>query len=158
MADQDDVAPLLLRESLARSDVLDLTVEDLGGQNYRAVVHGVLTNRFCRLASDVRKLEFVGGTSAWGNATLKSGERAFVFLSRIQNRCYENHWQGHLTLEVINGRLLAVAPWHLANHRYGPQYLLESATVPDPSRPWRTAFPVELIERHIRELAFGSGI
>lgn len=143
----------LLRKKVATNDVLDLTVENLGSQKYRAVVNRVLSNRFCALPPSVRTLEFVGTPGNWGNPTLQDGQRALVFIRPINGRYYEDCWYSHLSLEVVDGRLLAIAAWHLnkSGFSFGPKYLRESVVTPDPAKPWRTGFPLELIERHIHE-------
>ena len=145
--------PPLLRKRIASRDVLDLTVQDLGSQLYRGVVHRVLANRICRFPPRMTEIVFVGTPGHWGNPTLEDGQRALVFFGRIDDRYYEHGWQSHLTIEVFEDQLVAVAAWHLdkSGFAFGPEYLRESAFVPDKSRPWRTAFPIALIERHISE-------
>ena len=143
----------LLRTKVASHDVLDLTVQDLGSQRYRAVVNRVLSNRICRFPPEMTEVVFVGTPGHWGNPTLGDGQRALVFLRRIGDRYYEDHWHGHLDVEVFEDRLVAVAAWHLdkSGLAFGPEYLRKSAFTPDKSLPWRTAFPMGLIERHISE-------
>jgi hypothetical protein len=143
----------LLRKKLASNDVLDLTVQDLGSQQFRAVVNRVLSNRICGFPANLAAIVFVGSPGHMGDVTLTDGQRALVFIRKVGDRYYEDPWHGHLTLEPFEDRLVAVAAWHLdeSGLAFGPEYLRQSAFTPDKSRAWRTAFPLELIERHLSE-------
>jgi hypothetical protein len=145
--------PSLLRAHLEAHDPLLLDVRKTGPQQYCGTIRRVYARRFAGGDGYAGPtIDFVGGTGAWGNRTLVDGERALVFVTRLRGRCYQEHWNGHLSIQDLGGTPCVIAPASLlgdgASGWWGPAELRAAAfRVPDSAN--QVALPFALVEQHL---------
>jgi len=145
----------LLQKKIQGHDAVLLKVMSVQGQNVVGQVELIYSRRFeGEVPYDNSALPFVGAPGSWGNTTLQENERALVFLKDLgEGRgYYQEPWHGHFSIVDIDGSPHAIAHWDLLNSQpWGPEYLFQSAFPLDPSAPSKTAMPLHLLERHLRE-------
>ena len=57
----------------------------------------LFANRY--VALEHKKIDFVGGGSAWSETPNFAGEVGFLFLCHLNDRVYQDSWHGHIPIE-----------------------------------------------------------
>lgn len=60
--------------------------------------------------SDNAEISFVHAPGSWTDAALRTGERAFVLLKKINGVIYERYGKGHLLVEIFDSESFVILP------------------------------------------------
>lgn len=140
----------LLATLLERCDPVLMTINEASGQNVIGTIERIYSSKFSGPDGYTQSINFVGSAGSWGNVTLKQGERALVFMCYAKPRFYQCHWQGHFSIQCIEGVPHAIANWGLlSGAKWEPAELYAAAFLPNQSSPLRVAIPFQLLEKHL---------
>lgn len=132
------------------------TITYLGQQKYKAQIEKIYsTNKLTKKVTIGETIEFIGcGTGCLEK--LRTGDRAFVFISTHYDVFYEHAWCGHLILEEEEGVLYAkYQQSELWLKDYIPAIIRENARQ-DPRRSYSTAIKFDVIEQYLIDLVRDS--
>lgn len=140
-----------LSDKVRDNDAALLTVTaSLGNQVLRARVIKIYSARkgMQRFRCG-EEIDFVYGSSVYGNTALLVGETAVVFLTDISGILHEDSWRGHMVVEDIEGVPHAIFP-HLAVS--ADPASPASRAVQDPKRAYARAIAFAELETYLLEL------
>jgi len=98
---------------LRSSDLVLAQVTNVGRNEYSTLELGRMYRvkylfRQRYFMEGVKRLDFVRGGSTFGDVPNFEGEIGFLFLSNLNERVYQCHWQGHIPIERYDGELWCV--------------------------------------------------
>ena len=146
-----EASQLFLFDKLGKCDLVKLSnIYPTSPQTFRGIVEYIYT---AKNGVDPKMLgkeiEFIGSPNCWGNMILKQGETAYVFVSKIGKKLYQDSWRGHLVIEEIDGQQFAIfqAKEMWLSEDY-PQLIKENSRQ-DPKRPFASAIRLQAFEEYI---------
>lgn len=103
------------------------------------------------------EIDFVQASMAWGNMALAVGDQAFLFLSTISGRLYEDCWHGHIVVEEIEDELYAIFQHKEMWLNKDMPPLLRENSRPDPKHSHTTAVRFDAVESYLLSLIEKAG-
>ncbi len=97
-------------------------------------------------------IEFVGGTTAWGNSPLEIGQRAFLFIRDLDGVFYECHWRGHMVIELMGTERYAVLQFPNLWLREDLPLEVRSKAEPHPTEKNMSIVPFTVMETYLKSL------